>query len=178
MDKELLRMQKLAGVITESQYKQLLEDMEVVNRILDKISSQGKDSLTPAEKQYLNDYSKGSNQLKEPFRPGNIPDQIEEFLFDMVDFTLPEYADEGEEFEDIWKASEYADEEAYGEAAGLFKETHDYIKQNGGEIISKFEDYPDIIFTALGNGDIKFKTHIKHNNMDDFRSWFDSIDPS
>ena len=178
MNKEILRMQILAGIITESQYKQLLEDMEVVDRILDKISAQGKDSLTPAEKKYLDDYSKGSTELKEPFRPGNIPDPIEEFLLDMVDLTLPDYADEGEKFEGLWKASEYADEEAYGEAADLFKETHDYIKQNGGEIVSEFEDYPDIIFTALNNGDIKFKTYIKHSNMDDFEDYFDSIDPS
>jgi hypothetical protein len=177
MNKETLRMQMLAGIITESQYKQLLEDMEVVNRILDKISSQGKDSLTPAEKQYLDNYSKGSNNLKEPFRPGNIPEHIEEYLFNMVDLSLPEYADEGEEFEEVWEKNEYGDKELY-EDADLFHETYDYIKQNGGEIISKFEDYPDIIFTALGNGDIKFKTHIKHSSMDDFRSWFDSIDPS
>jgi hypothetical protein len=37
MNKEFIRMQQLAGLITESQYKQLLEDMEVVDRILDKI---------------------------------------------------------------------------------------------------------------------------------------------
>jgi len=67
MNKELLRMQKLAGIITESQYKQLLEDMEVVNRILDKISSQGKDSLTPEEQEYLDKYSTGKTNLNNPF---------------------------------------------------------------------------------------------------------------
>jgi hypothetical protein len=48
--KEKFRMQFLAGLITESKYKQLLEDEEVINRILDKISDQGKDSLTPEER--------------------------------------------------------------------------------------------------------------------------------
>jgi hypothetical protein len=66
MNKETLRMQMLAGIITESKYKQLLEDMEVIDRILDKISSQGKDSLTPEEKEYLDKYSKGETDLTEP----------------------------------------------------------------------------------------------------------------
>ena len=46
-------MQKLAGLITEGQYNQLLEDQTVIDRILDKISAQGIDSLTPEEKEYL-----------------------------------------------------------------------------------------------------------------------------
>jgi len=66
MNKENFRMQMLAGIITEGQYKQLLEDMEVVDRILDKISDQGKDSLTPEEKEYLDKYSKGETDLTEP----------------------------------------------------------------------------------------------------------------
>ncbi len=59
-------MQKLAGLITESQYIKLLEDMSVVDRILDKISDQGKDSLTPEEKEYLDKYSKGEKNIPEP----------------------------------------------------------------------------------------------------------------
>ena len=66
MTQEQLRMQMLAGIITESQYKRLLEDMEVVDRILDKISAQGKDSLTPEEKAYLDKYSKGEKDLEDP----------------------------------------------------------------------------------------------------------------
>ena len=57
MTQEQLRMQMLAGIITESQYKQLLEDIEIVNRILDKISSKGIDSLSPYEKEYLDTYA-------------------------------------------------------------------------------------------------------------------------
>jgi hypothetical protein len=66
MNKETLRMQMLAGIITESQYKQLLEDIEVVDRILDKISVQGKDSLSDEEKTYLDRYSKGERDLPKP----------------------------------------------------------------------------------------------------------------
>ena len=53
MNKETIRMQMLAGIITEGQYKRLLEDMEVVDRILDKMSAQGKDSLSDEEIAYL-----------------------------------------------------------------------------------------------------------------------------
>jgi len=57
MNNEFLYMQKLAGVITESKYKQLLEDEAILNRILDKISSKGIDSISPYEKEYLDAYA-------------------------------------------------------------------------------------------------------------------------
>jgi hypothetical protein len=78
MNKEFLRMQKLAGVITEGQFKQLLEDIEVVDRILDKMSDQGKDSLTPEEKAYLDNYSKGKKDLEAPiyYTKLNLPKDI------------------------------------------------------------------------------------------------------
>ena len=53
-------MQKLAGLITESEYRKLLEDQETIDRILDKISSQGIGSLTPEEKSYLDTGGKSS----------------------------------------------------------------------------------------------------------------------
>lgn len=61
--KTFLRMQMLAGVISESKYIKLLEDITVVDRILDKISSQGIESLNPEEKEYLDAYSKGKKIL-------------------------------------------------------------------------------------------------------------------
>jgi len=57
MGKEFLYMQKLAGIITESQYKQLLEDINVIDKILGKISAKGIDSLSPYEKEYLDAYA-------------------------------------------------------------------------------------------------------------------------
>ena len=57
MNKEFFYMQKLAGIITESQYKQLLENEEIINRILEKISSKGIDSISPYEKEYLDAYA-------------------------------------------------------------------------------------------------------------------------
>ena len=76
--KEKVRMQFLAGLITESQYKQLLEDETTLNRILDKISDQGKDSLTPEEKAYLDKYSKGKKDLEAPiyYIKLNLPKNI------------------------------------------------------------------------------------------------------
>ena len=66
MNKDFLYMQKLAGIITEGRYKLLLEDMKVVDRILDKISAQGKGSLSDEEKSYLDRYSKGERDLPKP----------------------------------------------------------------------------------------------------------------
>ena len=66
MNRELYRMQMLAGIITEGRYKQLLEDIEVVDRILDKISAQGKDSLSSEEKEYLDKYSRGEKNIPKP----------------------------------------------------------------------------------------------------------------
>lgn len=57
MNNEFLYMQKLAGVITEGEYKQLLEDIKIINNILDKISSKGIDSISPYEKEYLDAYA-------------------------------------------------------------------------------------------------------------------------
>ena len=56
-------MQKLAGLITESQYKKLLEDQATVDKILDKISAKGVESLTPEEKEYLDTDGKSDKPL-------------------------------------------------------------------------------------------------------------------
>ncbi len=94
MNKEQLRMQMLAGIITESQYKQLLEDMEVVNRILDKMLDQGKDSLTPEEQEYLNKYSTGKNNLNNPFPLSD--DEVEELYTKHPELEYSNF--EGREF--------------------------------------------------------------------------------
>ena len=182
MNKEFLRMQVLANIITESQYKQLLEDMEVVDRILDKISAQGKDSLTTSEEEYLVNYSKGKTNIEEPYIDNNIPKDIKEFLFDMVDFYFPEDGEEGDKIEGVWEDSEFGNEDLYDkEAALMFKKSHNYISKNGGKIILTFDDYPNIKFNSVPNGDIKFTTAIKLRNPDDLSDWldwFDSVDPS
>ena len=124
MNKETLRMQMLAGIITESKYKQLLEDMEVVDRILDKISAQGKDSLTPDEKSYLDRYSKGEKNLIEPTSGGTkvytsspyvelykienfppIPKNIHSINFNCTDTNNPETCENSDEMQELFNKS-------------------------------------------------------------------------
>jgi hypothetical protein len=108
MNKEFLHMQKLAGIITEGEYKAKM----------------------------------------------NENNESEDFLDQMIDGSIPEDSEEGERVVGVWEASEYADEEEYGEAAEEFKATHQYILDNGGEIT--IEGNPDVTYTALDNGDIKY----------------------
>ena len=55
MNKEFLKMQKIAGLITENQLRQLIkeDDQQELDRILDKMSTNGIESLTPLEKKFL-----------------------------------------------------------------------------------------------------------------------------
>jgi hypothetical protein len=99
MNKEFLKMQKLAGLITESQYKKLFEDQTVIDRILDKISAQGIESLTPEEKTYLDTGGKSdkpisgnttvyvSNPYSELYKVENLPaiPNAKEVYFDCKD---------------------------------------------------------------------------------------------
>ena len=120
--KEKLRMKFLAGLITKSQYKQLLENMEVVDSILDKISTQGKDSLGSEEKEYLDRYSRGEKDIPEPTSgetkvyvgvPYNelykienfpaIPSHIKRINFDCEDTDYPETCENYEEMQELLK---------------------------------------------------------------------------
>ena len=83
------------------------------------------------------------------------PEEVEEYLNDMINISIPEDAEEGEKIEDVWEASEYADETTYGKAANDFKKSYDYIKSKGGTIT--IEGNPDVMYTALENGDIKYE---------------------
>ena len=73
--------------------------------------------------------------------------EVEEFLNSMINMSIPEDAEEGEKIQDVWN-SEDADELE-------FKKAHDYIKSKGGTITIKGN--PDVIYTALENGDIEYK---------------------
>lgn len=73
MNRELYRMQMLAGIITESKYKQLLEDMEVVDRILDKTFIQDKNPLIPEGKNLL------ATTPQELIK--NLPQELKSLLF-------------------------------------------------------------------------------------------------
>jgi hypothetical protein len=105
MNKEFLKMQKLAGIITETQYNQ-------------------------------------------------TPPDIEGFLDDLINTSIPEDADEGEQIEGVWEMEEYGDEEAYGEEAIMFKNAYEYIEAQGGSIV--IPGNPDVTYTALSDGDIGY----------------------
>jgi len=109
---EIKRMQLLAGVITESEYRKSMNEAET-------------------------------------------PSDIEEFLDGMINDSIPEDSEEGEEVKGVWEADEYADEESYGEAAQEFKNTHKYIMDHGGKIT--VEGNPDVTYKALPNGDIAYR---------------------
>ena len=51
LNEQFRRMQKLAGILNENELK---EDQNAIDKILDKISISGIESLTPEEKKYLN----------------------------------------------------------------------------------------------------------------------------
>jgi hypothetical protein len=108
---EVKRMQLIAGVITESEYRKSMNEAE-----------------TPLD--------------------------IEEFLDGMINDSIPEDSEEGEEVKGIWEADEYADEESYGEAAQEFIDAHKYIMGQGGKIT--VEGNPDVTYKALPNGDIAY----------------------
>ena len=139
--KEKLRMQFLAGVITESKYKQLLEDETTLNRILDKISDQGKDSLTPEEKAYLDNYSKGKKDLEAPiyYIKLNLPKDINSP--EIIDL-LPE-DEESDPFYDIVveliKLNPQIDPELFINNQGIFEDVVDEVESGTKkEILSSY----------------------------------------
>lgn len=139
--KEKLRMQFLAGIITEGKYKQLLEDEAILNRILDKISDQGKDSLTPEEKAYLDRYSKGEKDLEAPIHyiKLNLPKDINSP--EIIDL-LPE-DEELDPFNDIVveliKLNPQIDPELFVNRQGIFEDVVDEIESGTKkEILSSY----------------------------------------
>ncbi len=164
--KEKLRMKFLAGLITENQYKQLLEDMEVVDSILDKISTQGKDSLSSEEKEYLDRYSRGEKDLIKPtsgetkvyvgvpyneiFKIENfpaIPSHIKRIDFDCEDTDYPETCKNYGEMQELLKKSPKLKPilnkiliEAFGENNGYF---------HGLDFAGNFTSPPKIIYAQV-----------------------------
>jgi DNA-binding CsgD family transcriptional regulator len=67
-----MKKSELKQIIKE-EISKILKENETVDRILDKITIQGKDSLTPEEKEYLERYSKGEKNIPEPITLRNKP---------------------------------------------------------------------------------------------------------
>jgi hypothetical protein len=95
-------------ILTESQYDRLVESQEVVDRLLDKITEKGYDSLNIDEKRYLKYYSE---HTKQGGRPDEFVDPSERYderegevingmLADQpIQFTFSEENDNGDEVE-------------------------------------------------------------------------------
>ena len=165
MDKETLRMQMLSGVITESEYKEQLEEKESLNEhfvaggivgigAINQIPSRTKEVYEDAFEHFLKERYETKFENREQDLNENEGNGVEEFLDGMINMSIPEDAEEGEKVSGVWEANEYADEDSYGEAANEFKSAHQYILDNGGTIT--IEGNPDVNYTALDNGDIKY----------------------
>ncbi len=89
-----------------------------------------------------------------------IPQELEEFLSDMVNMSIPEDAEEGDNVNGVWDAEEYANEEAYGEAADDFKKAYDYIKSQDGQITIPGE--PEVTYEALYDGSIGYSLIVSY----------------
>jgi hypothetical protein len=112
MNKEFLKIQKIAGLITESQYNQKINLLE--------------------------------NQ---------IPFDIEEFLDGMINTSIPEDSEEGENVTGEWDVEEYGDADAY-EEADTFNKAHSYIDSQGGTIT--IPGNPDVTYTSMDDGSIGY----------------------
>lgn len=66
-----MKKSQLKQLIKEEIRKVLNEDEDIINKILDKISQRGINSLTFTEKEYLNKYSKDDKDLKAPYSLAN-----------------------------------------------------------------------------------------------------------
>jgi len=138
MSKEFLKMQKLAGLITENQYKQLVEDMSVIDRILDKISAQGIDSLTPEEKKYL-DTNGGSPEPEETIEEIPLSYEVKMWIDRQILETRIASSEEEDKWEELQNAEyweqDFVDEilvrfeEEYPDALDISQEVKDYIEK-------------------------------------------------
>ena len=66
-----MKKSQLRQIIKEEVQKALNEDKNIVDKILDKISKYGMNSLTYIEKEYLDKYAKDSKDLKAPYSLAN-----------------------------------------------------------------------------------------------------------
>lgn len=115
-----------------------------------------KKQLTEARFQFLAGVI-NENEFKQLVE-NQIPQGVEELLNGMINTEIPEDAEEGEEVKGVWDASEYTNEEAYGEAANEFRTAYNYIKSQGGKII--VPGNPDVTYVAIGNGDIGYSLKV------------------
>jgi hypothetical protein len=190
MDKETLRMQMLAGVITEGEYAAAI-NQEVENTEKDSLNEHyvaggivGIGAITQIPSRAKTDYEDAFEyflsqkySINEEMESDN---KVKAFLDDMINTSIPEDSEEGEEINGVWEAEEYADEDAYGEAAQEFKNAHEYIMSKGGE--TTIEGNPDVTYKALPNGDIAYSLIAtldegKKDEPSDFGGYLNRLNP-
>jgi hypothetical protein len=192
MTNENLRMQMLAGVITEGEYKAKIQENEEKTDLnesmiggivgigaINQIPATPKTDYEIAFEHFLGErYEIKPNRERDDIKEDETSDmedkvadevsmneaeggnEVEEFLNDLINTSIPEDSEEGDEVTGVWEASEYADEDAYDDAQE-FTNAHKYITDQGGEIT--IEGNPDVTYTALPNGDIQYSLIVTLN---------------
>ena len=158
--------EKLIEMCADGDIMQMEQYDEIVGSKEDKAATSGmnavEDNMHPQDKDKMNTINEQRwMKLAGLLNENQIPQDIEEFLDGMINTEIPEDAEEGEMVTGVWDASEYTNEETYGEAANEFKSTYDYIKSQGGKII--VPGNPDVTYIAVGDGDIGYGLKVTLN---------------
>ena len=163
----------LAGVITEGEYRAVInKEIEEADKAslnesmiggivgigaINQIPPRAKADYEMAFEHFLGErYEVKPNRERDDIKDVNEAEgnnEVEEFLNDLINTSIPEDSEEGEEVTGVWKSSEYADEDTYDDAQE-FTNAHKHITDQGGEIT--IEGNPDVKYTALPNGDIQY----------------------
>lgn len=124
-------------IITESQYRILLENQEEVDRILDKISDGGYESLSIDEKRYLDAFSKHEGRPDDFINPSEKNDEREGEKFTSSFEHIPtiefvfDYEEQNDDETALYGTIQFRDKEYIG---GLF------LNKNGRLIDFDFYD--------------------------------------
>ena len=117
-------------IITESQYRILLENQEEIDRILDKISDGGYESLSTDEKRYLDAFSKHEGRPDDFVDPSESYDEREGEKFTSSFNHIPkiefvfDYEEQTENETEVYGTKFYQDQEYIG---GLFLNKMGYL---------------------------------------------------
>jgi hypothetical protein len=139
LQEQISRIQSMMGVITENE--------DLINRILDKITDEGYDSLTKSEKQYLDNKSKGV---------------VDDELDDIVSI------DSGYEFNDT--VDDYDVKFIYDETEEWDEDPVEY--KHTGEFFIDGEEYYATMYTDENYDVHSFDLH----NGDDYEEFDDELE--
>ena len=132
LNEQFRRMQKLAGILNENELK---EDQNTIDKILDKISISGIESLTPEEKEYLNTGESPEISLEQDKDYLLLTPQVMEYINEKIqemrnksDEEQWEYLKEVEYWEQDFEDELLVDlEDEYPNAYMISQDVQDYI---------------------------------------------------